>query len=437
VAWDFQTDPELEETLEWMRDFMRREVWPLETVEWELEEDAFFAHLRSLQDEVKGRGLWAAHLPPSLGGQGLGQVPLALMHEVIGTSIWWGPIVFGNQAPDSGNAEILAHFGTGEQKDAWLEPLLEGRIRSAFSMTELLTAGSDPTGLRTRAVLDGDEWVISGEKWFTSNGMNADLLIVMAVTDPDAPPHRRASMILVPVDAEGVNRIRNIASLEADVPFGYGHAEIHYEDVRVPVGNLLGERGSGFAIAQTRLGPGRIHHCMRWLGQSGRAFDILCERALQREAFGAPLARKQTVTNWIADSYADIEAARLLTLQAAWKIDTVGTKAARREISMIKFWGTRVMYDVIDRAIQVSGSLGYSDDLPLAKMYRFARASRIYDGADEVHRDTVAKLVLRDYEAPPGQLPSEHVPTRRDAARAKFNLPDPTGAGVGTSLQAR
>jgi acyl-CoA dehydrogenase len=431
MAWDFETDAEFSETLDWMRTFMREEVWPLETVEQELSETAFFEEVRRLQEVVKGRGLWATHLTPEEGGQGYGQVKLALMHEIEGSSIWWGPIIFGNQAPDSGNAEIISGFGTEEQRERWLRPLLDGQIRSAFSMTEAFTAGSDPTLLATTAVQDGDDWVIRGEKWFTSNGMIADLLIVMAVTDPDEEPHKRASMFLVAADTPGVNRRRNIPSLEADPPFGYGHAEILYHDARVPTSSLLGERGAGFQIAQSRLGPGRIHHCMRWLGQSERAFDMLCERSLQREAFGSRLADKQVVQNWIADSYAEMKAARLLTLHAAWLIDRHGASAARKEISVIKFWGAKVMHDVIDRAIQVSGSLGYSGDLPLEAMYRFARAARIYDGADEVHRQTVARLVLREREAPTEPYPSEHIPTRRASARVKYGLRDDAPAEYG------
>jgi acyl-CoA dehydrogenase len=421
MAWDFSTEPDFEAKLAWMREFVRTEVWPLELIEHDVDETTFFAHVRRLQDIVKKEGLWATHLPPDLGGQGYGQVKLGLMHEILGTT-WWGPIVFGNQAPDSGNAEILALFGSDEQKDRWLSPLLAGDVRSAFSMTEPETAGSDPVGLRTTAVLDGDEWVIDGHKWFTSNGMVADVLIVMAVTDPDAGPHDRASMFVVPADAPGVQRIRNVPVLGGEEPFGYGHAEIVYDGARVPASALLGERGRGFAIAQARLGPGRIHHCMRWVGQCHRAFDMLCERALQRSAFGGPLSQKQTVQNWIADSAAEIGAARLLTLHAAWVMDTQGVAAARKEISLIKFFGAQVLHDVVDRAIQINGALGYSDDLPLARMYRFARAARIYDGPDEVHRQTAARLALKDRAAPDGHLPSEHVPSRRAAARERFGL---------------
>jgi len=418
MSWDFSTEPEFEKKLEWMREFVREEVRPLEVIH--ADEGTFMRIVHRLQDDVKKQQLWATHLPPELGGQGYGQVKLGLMHEIEGSSPW-APIVFGNQAPDSGNYEVLAHFGSPEQKETWLQPLLAGKIRSAFSMTEPNNAGSDPVRLSTTAVLDGDEWVINGHKWFTSNGMIADFLIVMAVTDPDAGPYERASMILVPKTARGLKRLRNIPTMAgAHERFGYGHAEILYENCRVPKENLIGRRGQGFEIAQVRLGPGRIHHCMRWLGQSKRAFDMLCERALQRESFGTKLAEKQTVQNWIADSAAEMQAARLMTLHAAWVIDQKGAPAARKEIALIKFYGARVLHDVIDRAIQIHGSLGYSSDLPLEEMYRHARAARMYDGPDEVHRQSVARYILRDYKPPEGIWPREHIPTRHEMAEAKF-----------------
>jgi acyl-CoA dehydrogenase len=422
MAWDFSTEPEFQSRLDWMKEFVRAEVWPLETIVDELGQDGFERAIAPLREEVKRRGLWAAHLPPELGGQGFGQVKLGLMHEILGGSPY-APFVFGNNAPDSGNAEILALAGTPDQKERWLEPLLAGDLRSAFSMTEPDTAGSDPTLLATRAVDDGDDWVIDGRKWFSSNGSVADFLIVMAVTDPDAQPHRRASMLIVPVDTPGVRILRDVATMEQPAEqFGRigGHAEIVYEAVRVPKDALLGARGAGFLIAQQRLGPGRIHHCMRWLGVSRRAFDMLCERALSRYAHGSLLADKQTVQNWIADSAAQMQAARLMTLHAAWKIDTEGAAAARQEIALIKFFGAGVLHDVVDRALQAHGALGYSTDLPLEAMYRYARAARIYDGPDEVHRESVARRILRGYEAPAGGVPSEDVPARRAAARERF-----------------
>jgi len=418
MTWEFSTEPEFEAKLEWMRKFVHDEVYPLEVLD--ADESGFMRIVRTLQDEVKSQKLWATHLPPELGGQGYGQVKLGLMHEIEGATTW-APIVFGNQAPDSGNSEVLAHFGSQAQKDRWLYPLLDGRIRSAFSMTEPNTAGSDPTLLASTAVLEGDEWVINGHKWFTSNGMVADFLIAMVVTDPEAGPYERASMILVPTDAPGLKRVRNIPTMAGDAEkFGYGHAEVLYENVRVPKDNLIGKRGQGFLIAQARLGPGRIHHCMRWLGQARRAFDMMCERALQREAFGKKLAGHETVQNWIADSAAEMQAARLMTLQAAWMIDTQGPAAARREIGLIKFFGAKVLHDVIDRAIQIHGSLGYSSDLPLEEMYRHARAARFYDGPDEVHRVSVARQILAGYEPPTGMWPREHVPTRKAEAQRKF-----------------
>jgi acyl-CoA dehydrogenase len=288
-------------------------------------------------------------------------------------------------------------------------------------MTEPETAGSDPTLLQTTAVKDGDEYVINGHKWFSTNGSVADFLIVMAVTDPDARPHQRASMLIVDVDTPGVNIVRDIPTMEHPAEhFGRygGHAEIVYDNVRVPADALLGGEGEGFLIAQHRLGPGRIHHCMRWLGVSKRAFDMLCERALSRYAFGSSLSDKQTIQNWIADSAAQMQAARLMTLHAAWRMDNEGASAARTDISLIKFFGANVLFDVVDRALQIHGALGYSTDLPLEAMYRYARAARLYDGADEVHRQSVARQILRGYE--PHEVPSEHVPTRREEARARF-----------------
>ena len=422
MAWDFSTEPEFQRELDWMRDFVRAEVWPIETVFEELGEAGFERAIAPLQEQVKARGLWAAHLPPELGGQGFGQVKLGLMHEILGSSPY-APVVFGNNAPDSGNAELIALAGTPDQKAEWLEPLLAGDLRSAFSMTEPDTAGSDPTLLETRAVEDGDGWVIDGRKWFSSNGSIADFLIVMAVTDPDAARHQRASMFIVPAGTPGVTILRDVATMEHPAEhFGRigGHAEIAYAGVRIPKANLLGARGAGFLYAQQRLGPGRIHHCMRWLGVSRRAFDMLCERAQSRYAHGSLLAEKQTVQNWIADSAAQMHAARLMTLHAAWRIDAEGAAAARQEIALIKFFGAGVLHDVVDRALQAHGALGYSTDLPLEAMYRFARAARLYDGPDEVHRQSVARRILRGYEAPADGVPSEHVPTRRAAARERF-----------------
>jgi acyl-CoA dehydrogenase len=421
VAWDFETEPEYEAKLTWARAFVDEEILPFETLE--LENDELARVVRPLQEEVKRQGLWAAHLPPELGGMGFGQVRLGLLHEVLGRC-FLAPFVFGNNAPDSGNAELLAvgieASGREEQRERWLQPLLDGTLRSAFSMTEP-GAGADPTLIATTAVRDGDEWVVNGHKWFTSNGSIADFLIVMCVTNPDVHPYAGCSMIVVPADTPGVDIVRDVPTMEHPFPH-YGkfgnHAEIVYRDVRVPAENLVGNEGEGFRLAQMRLGPGRIHHAMRWLGQSQRAFDMLCERAVSRYLHGSLLADKQMVQGWVADSMAEMAAARLMTLQAAWKMDRDGASAARVEIAMIKYYGAGVLYNVIDRAIQAHGALGFSTDLPLEHMYRAARAARIYDGPDEVHKVTVARQVLKRYT--PVEVPTEHVPTRRAAARERF-----------------
>jgi acyl-CoA dehydrogenase len=345
------------------------------------------------------------------------------MNEILGTSIY-APNAFGCQAPDSGNSEIIALAGTPEQKERWLYPLLAGELKSAFSMTEPETAGSDPTQLRTRAVRQPDGgYVLTGHKWFTSNGSIADFLVVMAVTDPEAKPHERASMFIVPVDTPGVNIVRDVSTMEHPYPhFGIlgGHTEVFYDNVRLGADALLGREGEGFVISQQRLIPGRIHHCMRWLGFARRAFDMLCERSLYRPVRDGLLRDKQTIQNWIADSAAEMQAARLMTLHAAWKIDRYGSHAARMDVSLIKFYGAKVLHDVIDRALQAHGGLGFSTDMPLEMMYRYARHARFVDGADEVHRESVARQILRTYEAPRDGVPTQYVPARREAALRKF-----------------
>jgi acyl-CoA dehydrogenase len=306
------------------------------------------------------------------------------------------PMVYNCSAPDTGNMEILAEHGTDEQTDRWLRPLLEDHMRSCFSMTEPETAGSDPTGLATQAELEGDEWVINGHKWFTSGAVGASLAIAMVVTDPDAAPHKRASMILVPTDTPGFNLIRPVPVMGHDG--GPGHCEIVYDDCRVPASNLLGERGAGFKIAQDRLGPGRIHHCMRAVGGAERAFEIMCRRANEREAFGGKLAEKQFVQDFVARSRMEIHGTRLMVLHAAWKMDTEGKRAARQEISMIKVVAANVFMDVLDRAIQVLGALGVSDDTPVASMWRHGRMLRIADGPDEVHKMVIALRELNRFK---------------------------------------
>ena len=381
------------ERLERVRAFMNDRVLPNERI-LDREDDEADALVGKLRDEVREAGLWAPHVPPEAGGTGTGFLDYAYLNEHIGRTIW-GQLVFGCQAPDAGNAEILHMFGSDEQKERWLFPLVAGEIRSFFSMTEPEVPGSDPTTLRTRAVRDGDEWVIDGHKWFSSGAEGAAFGIVMAVTDPDADPHARASQIIVPADTPGVEIVRAIPTMGHRGRNWSTHCEVRFTGVRVPASNLLGGEGAGFLIAQKRLGPGRIHHVMRWLGQMQRAFELMCSYSLGREAFGEPLARKQTVQNWIADSYAGIQACRLMTLDAAHKIDA--GDEARVEISAIKFYAAKVLEDVIDRAIQVHGARGLTDETPLAHMSMMARGGRIYDGPDEVHRQVVARRILKAF----------------------------------------
>jgi acyl-CoA dehydrogenase len=390
--------PGLEELRARYRAFMEAHVYPNEAA-IAREDDAAFALVDDLRSHAKAKGLWAPHLPPEAGGTGTGFLAYAYLNEEIGRSTW-AQYVFGCQAPDAGNAEILHLFGTDEQKERWLAPLVAGEIRSFFSMTEPEVAGSDPTTLRTRAARDGDAWVVDGHKWFSSGAEGAAFGIVMAVTDPDAAPHARATQIIVPADTAGVEIVRPVPV------FGHAgrgwstHCEVRYTNVRVPLANTLGAAGAGFSIAQKRLGPGRIHHVMRWLGQMQRAFELMCSYALEREAFGSRLADKQTVQNWIADSAAEIQACRLMTLDAAHKIDA--GDEARVEISLIKFYAARVLGEVIDRAIQVHGARGLTDETPLATMYVMARSGRIYDGPDEVHRMVVARRILKAFESGDG-----------------------------------
>ena len=377
-----------------VRAFMEEHVYPNEPRLFR-EDDEADALIRALQQEAKEAGLWAPHLPPEAGGSGSGFIEYAYLNEEIGRS-FIAQLIFGCQAPDAGNGEILHLYGTAGQRERWLAPLVAGETRSFFGMTEPEVAGSDPTLLRGRAVRDGDEWVIDAHKWFSSGADGAGFGIVMLVTDPDAEPHRRASMIIVPTDAPGYELVRKV-SVMGHEGRGWGtHCETRFTNVRVPVANTLGEPGDGFRIAQKRLGPGRIHHVMRWLGQMQRAFELMCSYSLERRAFGEALADKQTVQNWIADSAAEIQACRLMTLQAAHRLD--GGDEARVEVSLIKFFAARVLHDVIDRALQVHGGLGMTDDTPLAVMYRMARGARIYDGADEVHRMVVARRILRAFE---------------------------------------
>jgi alkylation response protein AidB-like acyl-CoA dehydrogenase len=388
---DFTIPAELQSARNAVTAFMDQYVYPNENQI--VEDEGIPQELeRELQDKVKAQGLWAPHLPKEWGGMGIGFIGQALVNEVIGRSVI-GPRVFGNAAPDAGNAELLLIAATPEQQKKYLGPLAAGEVRSCFAMTEPEVSGSDPTGLRTTANREGDEWVINGHKWFISGAIGSAFAIVMAVTDTTADPYSRASMILVPTNTPGFNIVRAVGVMGSGGVGG--HCEIRFENCRVPAGNLLGEIGKGFKLAQARLGPGRIQHCMRWVGAAQRSFEMMCRYSLSRESFGEPLAKKQTIQNWIADSAAEINAARLMTLNAAWKMDRGDD--ARVEISLIKFYGARVLNDVIDRAIQTHGALGYSKDTPLEMFFRDARAARIYDGPDEVHRQVVAQRILQTF----------------------------------------
>jgi len=385
--------PEYLEARDRYRAFMEEHVYPNETAIGR-EDAAAAALLDELRGHARDAGLWAPHMPPEAGGTGLGFLYYACLNEEIGRAAY-AQLVFGCQAPDAGNAEILHLFGTDDQKERFLRPLVAGDVRSFFSMTEPDVSGSDPTLLRTRAVRDGDEWVIDGHKWFSSGADGASFGIVFAITDPEAEPHRRGTMILVPVATPGVEIVRPIPVMGHAGRGWSTHCEVTYTGVRVPLADTLGGEGDAFAIAQKRLGPGRIHHVMRWLGQMQRAFELMCTYANAREAFGGPLAEKQTVQNWVADSAAEIQACRLLTMDAARKIDE-GSEA-RVEVSLLKFYAARVLCDVIDRAIQVHGARGLTDETPLASMATMARGARIYDGPDEVHRMVVARRILRSF----------------------------------------
>lgn len=395
---DFSVSEEMSVRLGMIREFMLREVVPLEQEMLFGDPATLEAGVVAAQAKVKQMGLWAPNHPVEYGGLGLSMVDHGLFAEAVGRSPL-GMTVFGTQAPDAGNIEILHRWGTPEQHEQWLRPLVAGEIRSCFSMTEPETAGSNPTLLATRAVIDGDDYVINGQKWFTSSADGAAFAIVMAVTDPDAPPHQRASMIIVPTDNPGFHLVRNVSVMGHSGHGHASHAEVIYESCRVPRTNLLGPEGSGFLIAQDRLGPGRIHHCMRWLGIAARAFEMMCERANQRviDGDGSTLADRQVIQHWAAELDAEIRGARLQVLHAAWLIDQYGAKAARDEIAAIKFVVANTMLKAVDRAIQVHGALGVTDDTILSYWYRHERAARIYDGADEVHKTSLGKRLMRKH----------------------------------------
>jgi acyl-CoA dehydrogenase len=423
MSWDFETDPEFQEKLDWVEEFVRAEVEPLDMVvehAWNMADPLRRKLVPPLQARVKERGLWAAHLGRHLGGAGYGQVKLALLNEILGRT-HSGPIVFGCGAPDSGNTEILAHYGSEELKRRYLLPLIDNQIVSAFSMTEP-QGGSDPTQFRTTAVLDGDSWVINGTKWFSSHANFAAFLVVLAVTDPDAAPHRRMSMFIVPADTPGVEIIRNVP-LYGHGPSGATHSYIKYDGVRIPADHLLGERGGGFVVAQTRLGGGRIHHAMRTVGLVKNAFAMMCERALSRTTQGEPLANKQLIQELIADSWIEIEQFRLLVLRTAWRIDKYNDYLkVRADISAVKAAMPTVLRNVAGRALQIHGSLGVSDEMPFGSMVMESYHMGLVDGATEVHKTTVARQVLRNYAPTSDLFPTRHLPRLREQAQAKYGI---------------
>ncbi len=396
---DFSLPASLAPTLERVRAVVTERVYPLERLYAERGGSfrAIYTELQDARNAVKQAGLWAPQLPKEWGGMGLTLMEHARVSEELGRSML-GHYVFGCQAPDAGNMELLLHFGTDAQKKEFLAPLAEGKIRSCFGMTEPDRPGSNPTWLATTAKKDGSDYVIDGHKWFTTGADGAKFCIVMAVTNPDAASHARATQIIVPMDAKGVRNVRNISVMGHAGDDWVSHSELKFENVRVPQSNRLGDEGAGFMLAQERLGPGRIHHAMRWVGICERAFDLMCTHAATREVEpGKPLGTRQMVQEWIADARAGIHASRLMILHAAWKMEKEGSYAAREEISLLKFFVADVLQKTIDRALQTHGALGMTDDTPLAAFYRFERAARIYDGADEVHKANVAKRILRNY----------------------------------------
>jgi acyl-CoA dehydrogenase len=401
---DFELSDRCRELRERLLAFMDEAVYPSEPVyQRQMEESGDPHHnpavLAELKQEARSRGLWNLFLPDDEWGPGLSNVEYAPLAEILGRSPRLAPEATNCSAPDTGNMEVLAVYGSDDHKERWLRPLLDGEIRSAFAMTEPGVASSDATNIETRIERDGDEYVINGRKWWTTNALhpNCRVLIVMGKTDPDAPSHRQQSMLVVPLDTPGVEILRGLSV------FGYqdrvGHAEVEFKDARVPVDALLAGEGDGFAISQGRLGPGRIHHCMRSIGAAERALELMCERARSRVTFGAPIAERANVQDWIAESRIELEMIRLLTMKTAWLMDTVGNKRARTEIAAIKVAAPQIALKVIDRAIQVHGGGGVSEDFPLAEMYAHLRTLRLADGPDEVHKRTIFRQEMRRVEA--------------------------------------
>ncbi|MDO7843165.1 acyl-CoA dehydrogenase family protein [Sphingomonas immobilis] len=418
MTWSFETDPDFQQELDWIEAFVEQKVAPLDFLlanPFDVKNRENIRLVRPLQDEVRKRGLWACHLGPELGGAGYGQVKLALMNELIGAAKF-GPIVFGNQAPDSGNAEILARFGTPDQKARYLQPLLDGEIVSCFSMTEP-QGGADPLLIDTTAVRDGDHWVINGEKWFSTNASTADFFIVMAKSEFDAKPHESISTLIVPGGTPGLEVLRDV---------GYGnshptHGYVRYTDVRVPLDHMLGAPGQGFVVAQTRLGGGRIHHAMRTIAKARKALEYMKRRAVSRTTKGSLLSQKQLVQEKIAQSWVQLEQFRLLVLQTAWKIDKHGDYfKVRKDIAAVKFTMPQVMHDIAGRALHLHGSLGLSTEMPFAQWVIESYYLGLADGPTEVHEITVARELLKGIEPDPTPFPDYHLPRRAEAARALY-----------------
>jgi acyl-CoA dehydrogenase len=431
MSWGFETDPEFQKELDWIDNFVREEVEPLDLLldsPYNVADAARNRLVRPLQQRVRERKLWACHLGPELGGQGYGQVKLALMNEILGRSVF-APTVFGCQAPDSGNAEILAQYGTPAQKKKYLEPLLANEIVSCFAMTEP-QGGSDPTTFTTRAVQDGDDWLISGQKWFASNASYAAFYITLAVTDPTISAYKGMSMFIVPADTPGITIIRDV-HLAGRKEGGHGHGYLNFENVRVPADHMLGRPGQAFVVAQTRLGGGRIHHAMRTIGEARKAFDMLCERAVSRAVQRGRLADMQLVQAMVADSWIELEQFRLLVMRTAWLIDKENDyKKVRKDISAVKTAMPKVLHDIVTRAIQVHGSLGLTNEMPFVEQLVSSLIMGLADGPTEVHKITLARELLSEVTPATELFPSYHRPRLREKALAKYGAAPHAAGGL-------
>lgn len=424
MTWDFETEPDFQRKIDWAAQFVREKVEPLDVLFPLAMYQPPSAEVRRvvepLKQEVREQGLWAAHLGPELGGEGYGQLKLALLNEQLGRSPW-APRVFGTAAPDTGNAEIIAHYGTAEQRERYLRPLLEGDIVSCYAMTEQ-HGGNDPGSFVTRAERDGGDWVVNGEKFFASNARYAAFFIVMAVTSPDNMPHHGMSMFLIPADTPGIVIDRNF-NTPGEPPEDASHGLVSFHDVRVPADALLGGEGQAFVIAQTRLGGGRVHHAMRIVGLAQRGLDAICERALSRTTRGKSLASFQFVQGDIADAYIQLESLRLMVMQTAWKIDRYNDyNRVRKDIAAVKILSPQVLTNIGRIAINVHGALGITSDVPFTQMYLGGATLALTDGSSEVHKVTLARQLLRDYEPAEGRWPSEYIPDRLERARKQYGV---------------